>query len=104
VPSTTSLPHTPARTGTTTPTDRSEHPLGQGADEALQRAVVATRLVHVHREAMLTAAAERRRAVVLAHASGLTMRRVAMELGVSTGSVQRIVETARSRASRGVTP
>ena len=52
--------------------------------------------------AMLTAAAERRRAVVLAYASGLTMRRVAVELGVSTGAVQRIVETARSRASRGL--
>jgi DNA-directed RNA polymerase specialized sigma24 family protein len=104
VPSVGSLPHTPARTGTTTPTDCLVDRHAQDADEALRRAVVATRLVHEHRQAMLTAAAERRRAVVLAYASGLTMRRVAMELGVSTGSVQRIVETARSRASRGVTP
>ena len=72
------------------------------AEEALRRAVIATHLVHVHREAMLTAAAERRVAVVSAWTSGLTMRRVAAELGVSTGAVQRIVETARSREARGV--
>lgn len=79
-------------------------PVSPEARAALLAAAAATRIVHGHREAMLLAAADRRRAVVHAHRHGLSIRRVAAELGVSPGAVQRIVETARSREARGITP
>lgn len=72
------------------------------AREALDAARAATVLVNEHRVAMVGQAAERRRAVVRAHRCGVSIRRIAGDLGVSPAAVQRIVETARSLDSRGL--
>lgn len=71
--------------------------VGGQAAEAVSRARAATVGVHDARAEMIRLAGERQRACLTAHEAGVSIRRLAAELGLSPGAVQRVVETARSR-------
>lgn len=75
---------------------RASLPVGAAAD-AVASAKVATEAVHAARAAMILHAEERRDACLAAHRAGVSIRRLADELGLSPGAVQRVVETARAR-------
>lgn len=77
---------------------RAPRPLTPAAREALGLAAAATDLVRDALEQMQTYADCRRRAVLRAVREGATYSRVAAELGVSVGSVQHLVDSARTRA------
>ena len=67
------------------------------AAETVSRARAATVGVHDARAAMIRFAGERQQACLAAHEAGVSIRRLAAELGLSPGAVQRVVETARAR-------
>lgn len=75
--------------------------VGTRADEAVARARAATAGVHDARAAMIRLAGERQQACLTAHEAGVSIRRLAAELGLSPGAVQRVVETARARRVPG---
>ena len=71
--------------------------VGRPGSDAVTRARTATKGVHSARAAMIRHAGERQTACLEAHEAGMSIRRLAVELGVSPGAVQRVIETARSR-------
>lgn len=85
----------------TTTVTTTEAGIGAHASEAVSRARAATVGVHDARAAMIRFAGERQQACLAAHEAGVSIRRLATELGLSPGAVQRVVETARARRVPG---
>lgn len=80
---------------------RRPHQVTPEGREAIEEARLAADLLHEARRTQFGLAARRRGAVVRARQAGVPYRRLASELGVSVGAIQRLVSREqRAQAER----